>query len=151
MSDLVFIDTNVLIYAVDDRDKEKRDRAREWLTHCWENRCGRLSVQVLNEFYVNVRKKIDGVGAIALAKEDIRRYALWKPLPIDEAIIESAWRIETRYAFSYWDSLVVAAAQQQECALLLSEDMQDGQVLDRLKIVNPFSTGVPSKASLKEV
>jgi predicted nucleic acid-binding protein len=60
MSQLIFCDTNVLIYAVDDRDKEKRDRAREWLAHCWESRCGKLSTQVLSEFYVNIRKKLVG-------------------------------------------------------------------------------------------
>ena len=56
----VFVDTNVLLYAVDDKDLDKRDRSRQWLAACWKHRCGRLSTQVLNEFYVNVRKKFSG-------------------------------------------------------------------------------------------
>ena len=144
MSDLVFIDTNVLIYAVDDKDKAKRDRARTWLAHCWENRCGRLSNQVLNKFYVNVRKKLGSAEVIPLAKDEIRRYEQWKPQLIDRSLVESAWVIETRYGFSYWDSMVVAAAQRQECAMLLTEDMQHGQVVDRLRVVNPFLTDVPA-------
>jgi predicted nucleic acid-binding protein len=145
MSDLVFIDTNVLIYAVDDRDEAKRDRARRWLAYCWQNRCGRLSTQVLNEFYGNVRKQLGSPEAISLAKDEIRRYEQWQPLPIEQSLVESAWGIETRYGFSYWDSLVVAAAKKQGCAMLLTEDMQHSQELDGLRVVNPFLADVPAK------
>jgi len=137
----VFVDTNVLLYAVDDREIGKRDRAREWLAACWQYRCGRLSMQVLNEFYVNARKKFPGAVSAGDARADIRRYQLWRPWVIDHPTVETAWAVETRYGLNYWDALMVAAAQQQGCTMLLTEDLQHDQRIDGVRIVDPFRAG----------
>ena len=137
----VFVDTNVLLYGVDDREPFKRDRARDWLAVCWDRRCGRLSTQVLNEFYANVRKKFSTALAAGDARSDVRRYQNWKPWLIDQPTIESAWAVESRYGLSYWDALRVAAAQHQGCRWLLTEDLQHGQQIDSVRIVNPFIAG----------
>lgn len=141
MTACVFLDTNVLLYAVDDRDISKRDRARHWLAECWQRRCGRLSMQVLNEFYSNVRKKFDSALSAGDARAEVRRYQHWRPWVIDHATIETAWAVESRYRINYWDALVVASAQQQGCDLLLSEDLQHDQRIDGVRIVNPFLVG----------
>ena len=138
---LVFVDTNVLLHAFDDRDPAKRDAAREWLRRCWALRCGRLSNQVLHEFYWNARKKFSTALSAGDARAEVRRYQLWQPWQTDQATVESAWAIESRNGLSYWDGLMVAAAQQQGCKHLLTEDLQHGQVMDGLRIVNPFLQG----------
>lgn len=140
MSD-VFIDTNVLLYGVDDADPAKRDRAREWIAACWQRRCGRLSTQVLNEYYVNVKKKFSKAIAQGDARAEIRRYQHWRPWVIDHPTIETAWAVESRFGLHYWDALMIAAAQQQGCTLLLSEDLQHEQQIDGVRIVNPFLAG----------
>lgn len=135
---LVFVDTNVLIYGVDDKDLAKRDRARAWLAACWRRQCGCVSTQVLNEFYVNVRRKFAGVLTRDGAQAEVRRYQAWRPWTVDQQTVESAWAVETRFGFNYWDALMVAAAQQQGCSILLSEDLQHNQQLDSVRVLNPF-------------
>jgi len=137
----VFVDTNVLLYGVDDREPVKRDRARLWLALCWERRCGRLSTQVLNEFYANVRKKFSSALSAGDARADVRRYQNWTPWIIDQPTIESAWAVESRYGISYWDALMVAAAQHQGCRWLLTEDLQHEQDIGGVQIINPFIVG----------
>lgn len=141
MSTEVFLDTNVLLYAVDDKDVAKRDGARRWLAACWDRRCGRLSTQVLNEFYSNVRKKFSSALSAGDARAEVRRYQHWKPWVIDHPTIETAWAVESRYGLNYWDALMVAAAQHQGCTLLLTEDLQHDQQIDAVRIVNPFIAG----------
>lgn len=138
----IFIDTNVLLYAIDDKDTKKRDKAREWLAACWQRRCGRLSTQVLGEFYVNVRKKFPSGVSAGDARVEIRRYPLWQPWVIDHPTIETAWAIEARYRYDYWDALMLAAAKHQGCRYLLSEDMQHDEVVEGVHIVNPFKQGI---------
>jgi predicted nucleic acid-binding protein len=137
----VFLDTNVLLYAVDEKDVAKRDRARQWLTACWQRRCGRLSTQVLSEFYVNARRKFDHLISAGDARAEVRRYQNWKPWVIDHPTVETAWAVESRYGLNYWDALVVAAAQHQGCTVLLTEDLQHDQQIDSVRIVNPFLVG----------
>lgn len=137
----VFVDTNVLLYVVDDRDLAKQARAREWLAVCWQKRCGRLSTQVLNEFYFNARKRFSGVLAAGEARAEVRRYQQWKPWLIDQATVETAWAAESRWQINYWDALMIAAAQHMGCRWLLTEDLQHGQQIDKLQVVNPFQAG----------
>jgi predicted nucleic acid-binding protein len=137
----VFVDTNVLLYAFDDAYPDKRDRSRAWLAACWSARCGRLSTQVLNEFYANARKRFRDAVSAGDARAEVRRFQEWMPWQIDQATIETAWAIESRYAFDYWDSLMVSAAQHMGCTLLLTEDLQHDQRIDGLRVVNPFLVG----------
>ena len=135
---LVFLDTNVLLYGVDDQDLVKRDRARAWIAACWTRRCGRISTQVLNDFYVNARRKFPSAVSAGDARAEVRRYQHWQPWTIDQPTVEIAWAVESRYGLHYWDALMVAAAQQQGCEVLLTEDLQHGQIIDGLRVQNPF-------------
>lgn len=137
----VFVDTSVLLYAVDDRDPHKRDLARAWLAECWQRRCGRLSWQVLGEFYANVRKKFADALSAGDARAEVRRYQQWRPWAIDHATLETAWALESRYRVDYWDALMVASAQHQGCTVLLTEELQHDQRIDKVRIVNPFVAG----------
>jgi predicted nucleic acid-binding protein len=138
MSGLVFVDTNVLLYAVDKSDQRKQESARAWREWLWETRRGRLSFQVLQEFYCNVRRKWP--NATEAARQEIGDLLRWKPISVNGPVLLSAWQLEDRYGFSFWDSLIVAAAKASLCGFLLSEDLQPGQNIDGLLVVNPFRT-----------
>ncbi len=137
----VFVDTNVLVYADDQADMDKSERATLWLDALWEGRAGRLSTQVLNEYYVTVTRKLSARLTQGDARAKVRRFQLWQPWAIDHQTVETAWAMEARYALSYWDALIVAAAAQCGCSYLLTEDLQDGQVLGPVTVANPFRTG----------
>ncbi len=134
----VFVDTNVLVYARDHTDGEKQRRALAWVASLWEHRAGHLSWQVLQEYYVTLTRKLDPPRDRAAAREDVTSLVTWRPIPIDLATIDAAWGIEDRYGLSWWDALIVAAAQAGECHYLLSEDLQDGQSFGGLEVIDPF-------------
>lgn len=137
---IVFVDTPVLIYADDERDPDKHAKARAWIGQLWERRAGRISSQILNEYYVVVTRKLRPGLPQGDARAKVRRFQLWQPWQIDHQTVESAWGIEARFGFHYWDALLLAAAAQAGCSVLLSEDMQHGQQIDRVRILNPFKT-----------
>jgi predicted nucleic acid-binding protein len=139
MSATVFVDTNVLVYVRDRTDEEKQRQAAEWLTALWDTRLGRLSVQVLQEYYVTVTVKLTPPRELEEAREDVIALTAWRPATPDLRTLERAWDLQDRFAFSWWDSLIVAAALEPRCRWLLSEDLQDGQVVDGLTIISPFS------------
>ena len=136
MTALVFVDTNVLIYALDDADLKKQEAAREWWSELWKRRQGRISFQVLQEFYVKVTRKWPNVRQDA--RSEVRDLLAWRPLTVDAVMLENAWKIQDRYQISFWDALIVAAAKSASCRYLLTEDFQVGQDLDGLLVVNPF-------------
>jgi predicted nucleic acid-binding protein len=136
--DLVFVDSNVLVYSEDGLDPDKQRRALEWLDALWARGCGRLSTQTLNEFYVNATRKIKPPLQQGEARAKIRRFQSWFPLLLDQAVLETAWAVEARYQLHFWDSLIVAAAQHQDCTVLLTEDLSDGQQYGMVQVVNPF-------------
>ncbi len=137
----VFVDTSVLLYSEDGAFAEKHAAARAWLRTLWLRRCGRLSTQVLNEFYASATRKLRPPMPAGDARAEVRRYQRWQPWLIDHATVETAWAVESRFQLGYWDALVVSAALQLGCAFLLSEDLQHDQVIDGLRIVNPFLVG----------
>jgi predicted nucleic acid-binding protein len=132
----VFVDTNVLLYAIDARDPHKQQAARAWRAELWKSRRGRTSFQVLQEFYVNVAQKWP--AAEEDARAEVRDLMAWKPVTVDSAVIERGWKIQDRYQLSFWDALIVAAAKLSSCGFLLTEDLQEGQNIDGVKVVNPF-------------
>ncbi len=132
----VFVDTNVLIYWVDGTDPAKQRQASLWMAELWGRRTGRTSFQVLQEFFVAASRK--NPGARKQLRAEVRHLLAWRPIAVDGAIIDSAWKIQDRYRLSFWDSLIVAAAKAASCRWLLTEDLQDSQVLDGVTIVNPF-------------
>jgi predicted nucleic acid-binding protein len=134
---LVFVDTNVLIYAQDSADLKKQRRAQAWRRELWKTGAGRISFQVLQEFYVNVAQKWP--NARSQAREEVRDLLAWRPVRVDADLLEHAWLIQDRFKLSFWDSLIVAAAKSASCGYLLTEDLQDGQEFDGLRALNPFT------------
>jgi predicted nucleic acid-binding protein len=139
MTARVFVDTNVLVYARDRTDEEKHARALEWLAVLWQERAGRLSWQVLQEYYVTATRKLEPPRGPADAREDVTSLVTWRPIAIDLPTLDAAWVIEDRFSLSWWDALIVAAAQAGGCTHLLSEDLQDGQSFETLRIISPFT------------
>jgi len=136
----VFVDTNVLVYSRDARDASKQKRAREWIEFLWEEERGRLSHQVLHEYYVTVTRKLKPGLSPEEARSDVRALFHWLA-PVDPALlIESAWTFQDRWALSFWDALVLGAAQAGRCRTVLSEDLATGQELEGIRIVSPFRT-----------
>ncbi|HEY0512258.1 MAG TPA: PIN domain-containing protein [Thermoanaerobaculia bacterium] len=134
----VFVDTNVLVYQLDPREADKQVRARGWLDHLWASRAGRISFQVLQEFYVTVTRKLDPGLEAEAARKIVRALWAWQPVAIDERSFMAAWGIQDRFQLSWWDALIVAAARSADCSYLLTEDLQHDQDLDGLRVVNPF-------------
>ena len=133
-----FVDASVFIHARDPRDPLKQQRAAEWIDWLWQQRAGRTSMQVLAEFYAAITRqlKLDE----DLAWDEVKRYLAWTPLPTDEALLRGAREVERRYKLVWWDSMAVAAAQLQDCAILASEDLEDGTSFGMLKVRNPFTS-----------
>jgi len=138
MTALVFVDTNVFIYAADSEDKAKQRAAQNWRTVLWQARVGRTSVQVLQEFYAKATYRWP--TARDQARQEVNDLLAWRPVVASGDLFASAWKIQDRFRFSFWDSLIVAAAKQASCSYLLTEDLQSEQDLDGLSVVNPFGT-----------
>jgi len=139
MTGPVFVDTNVLVYTRDASEAEKQAQASAWMRHLWGSRLGRLSYQVLGEFYVTVTRKLNPGLDPEEARKDLRALMVWRPQTIDSEVLERAWILEGRHSLSFWDALVVGSAQHSACPYLLTEDLQDGQSFDGLVVVNPFT------------
>lgn len=136
----VFIDTGVLLHCVDDHDTRRRDRARAWLSSCWTARCGRTSMQVLSEFYAHARRHFPTAISAGDARAFVRRYQHWKPWIVDQATIDTAWAIESRHELPYFDALILAAAQQQECRFIASDRWVHGRQIETVTVVDPFAS-----------
>lgn len=133
-----FVDTNLLVYLRDSRDRRKQRSAALWMAWLWESRAGRLSTQVLHEYYVTVTSKLSPGLAHEDAREDVLALAAWHPIVPDMALITAAWAVQDRWGFSFWDSLIIAAASAAACDVILTEDLSSGQQLGDLRVVNPF-------------
>lgn len=138
MSDVVFVDTNILVYAHDADAGVKRERAIETLRQLWEADTGRVSVQVLQEFYVNVTRKLTTRVARSTAREVVNTYATWVREPTTAETVLRATDIAELAQISFWDALIVAAAEQVGAAQLYSEDLNDGQAIAGIKVINPL-------------
>jgi predicted nucleic acid-binding protein len=135
-----FVDTNLLVYTRDSSEPHKQEQALEWMAHLWSSRTGRLSFQVLQEFYITVTEKLRPGMDIKAARQDVRTLMAWKPILVDKGVVERAWSIQDRYLLSWWDALIVSAGQMADCQYLLTEDLQNGQKFEKLQTVNPFLT-----------
>ena len=134
----VFVDTNVLVYARDAGQPEKQPVAREWMDRLWDISQGRLSVQVLNEYYVTVTRKLRPGMSPGEAQADVNDLMSWNPLPVTADLVARAWVIEARFNLQFWDALIIAAAQHSGCEFVLTEDLNEGQNLGGVVVVNPF-------------
>jgi len=134
-----FIDTNVLIYLFDETDDRKRGTAERLIRTALESRNGRISHQVVQETLNVVTRKLPS----PMTPEDAQRFLeqvlapLWQVMPSLE-LYRRGLAIQGRYGFSFYDSLIVAAALESGCTRLYSEDLQHGQKIEELTIENPF-------------
>jgi len=142
----VFVDTNVLVYSRDARDAAKHQRAREWVEFLWDTKRGRVSRQVLHEYYVTVTRKLRPGLPAEEARSDVRALFHWLSAVDPEVTIESAWVFQDRCSLSFWDALILGAAQSMGCGFLLSEDLPAGQELEGIRVVSPFLTRPPELA-----
>lgn len=132
----VFVDTNVLLYSFDIRDPVKCAQAGHWLDYLWKSGTGRMSWQVLNEFYTNAVRKL-GIPA-SRAREAVTLFERWRPGGVGMSIVERGWYWMDQAQLPYWDSLILASAERLGCSILLSEDFQAGRNFEGVRVVNPF-------------
>lgn len=134
-----FVDTNVLIYAEDRDAKDKHLVARDLILELWDSREGVLSVQVLQEFYVNVTRKLKKPLSAVKAREIVEEYLTWTVIDNTGRMLLDAMELQRKAQLSFWDSLVVQAAIDAGCDRLYTEDLNAGQRIGSVTIVNPFS------------
>lgn len=131
-----FVDTNLLVYAVDPQEPHKRERVKDFLTQIASRHTPVLSPQSLNELYRVATKR--GL----MPRNEARRYVLaWSSFctaPYDFEVTRQAWVIEERYRFGWWDCMLLASALAAPCDVFLSEDLQHEQAVGPLTILNPF-------------
>lgn len=139
MTDYSFVDTNILLYASDQGSGDKRLKAAELLRALWQTRTGVISTQVLQEFFYNATRKLSLPLHVPAARTIVATYSVWQRSPITSGTVLWAIDLHTTLNFSFWDSLIIAAALESHCTTLYTEDLQNGQLIDgRLMIVNPF-------------
>src|ERR1700738_1206568 len=138
MSGKTFIDTNVLIYAHDTDAAAKHQIAKSVLRDLWSERAGVLSVQVLQEFYVNVTRKIASPLSKDLARLVVNNYAIWcmETTPNE---LSAAFRIEDESRIGFWDAMIISAAAKSRARRILSEDLNAGQRIAGIFVENPFA------------
>jgi predicted nucleic acid-binding protein len=141
MSGVAFVDSNILIYAHDLDAGVKRERAVAKLRELWNSGTGRLSVQVLQEFYVNATQKLATPIARSTAREIIKTYGVWVHHATSVETVTRATEISDLVRISFWDALIVAAAEEADADELLSEDLNATQTIVGIRVVNPLSGG----------
>lgn len=137
-TNLIFIDTNVLVYAHDRGEGAKHDTAVAVLDKLWRDRTGVLSTQVLQEFYSVVTRKRPRKMSSAKARKRIMAYSEWCAVNTNTELLVSASVLEETHSLQWWDALIVAAALRSGAETLLSEDMQHGRKFEEMTVRNPF-------------
>ncbi len=138
MAEKYFVDTNILIYAHDRSAGLKHERARQLIERLWTSGQGVLSTQVLQELCVNLRRKVANPISVDEIRGLIRDYLSWEiVVNTPEAVIQ-ALEIEVRYKTSFWDGLILQAAEQSGAAVLYSEDLAAKQAYGPVRVVNPL-------------
>ena len=134
-----FVDTNILLYANDKTAGDKQRKSAELLKALWASHHGTLSTQVLQEFFYNATRKLTLPLNVPVARGIVQAYGAWLKGPVTDSTILGAIDLHTSLGFSFWDSLIIKSALDNDCDTLYSEDMQHGQLIDgRLTVINPF-------------
>jgi len=139
MTDKVFLDTNILVYAHDLDAGSKHDQAAEIVTQLWESRNGVLSTQILHELYVTLTRKVSSPLSRLEARKLLQKYSIWQVVLNDPTMITQASEIEESYSISFWDALIVSAAYSQNVPTILTEDLNHSQIIEGIFIKNPFA------------
>ncbi|MEX2605938.1 MAG: PIN domain-containing protein [Kiritimatiellia bacterium] len=138
MSGSSFVDTNIMVYARDPTDPDKQTLAEDLLKRLSRDRSGRISTQVLNEYYVTVTHKLKPGMLPEEAWLDVKDFQVWRPVAVDMPLLHQAFRFQQRYGLSWWDSLIVGAAALSDCVRVYSEDLSHRQMYFGIEVVNPF-------------
>ncbi len=134
-----FVDTDILLYAYDRDAGIRHTRAKQALITLWNEDRGCLSPQVLQEFFVNVTRKIPQPLSAAIAREVMRAYLPWIRAATDGEMVVRASEIAESWSLSFWDGMIVAAAERAGAVELLSEDLRQGQRIAGLIVINPLA------------
>ena len=135
---LQFVDTNILVYAYDSSSGEKHQFANTLLKRLWEHKSGCLSVQVLQELYVSLTRKVAHPVDLEPASQIIADLGTWPMHIPDGADVLGAIRIQQHYQLSFWEAMIIRSAAEMGCALVWSEDFSNGQVYEGVKVINPL-------------
>lgn len=138
MSAKRFVDTNILIYAHDRDAGPKHDRAATILRELWDSGQGVLSIQVLQEFYVNITHKIPSPLPAATARGLLQSYRAWQIEVPTAATVLQASEIQERNRLSFWDAMIVATAVQGGVDTLLTEDLNHSPLIEGIRVENPL-------------
>jgi len=139
MNGKCFVDTNILVYAHDRSAGVKHDRARTLVEQLWISGQGVLSTQVLQELCVNLRRKVRRPWPAAEVRKLVQDYTSWEVITNSAESIIEALEIEQRYRLSFWDALIVHAAEVSGASVLYSEDFPPGQRYHGIPVVNPLT------------
>jgi predicted nucleic acid-binding protein len=133
----IFIDTNILVYAYDNTAGQKHDMCKQIVNRLWHgNLLPFISIQVLNEFIVNLMKKNNN---FTLSSELVKDYLSWNIINNDANVFRYSFKIIEKYQLSFWDSSIIAAANLAGVEELWSEDLSDGQIYEHVKVFNPLN------------
>lgn len=133
-----FVDTNIILYAYDCSEPVKQNKARALLHSLWDTGLGCISIQVLQELYVNLTRKIPNSLSSVKARQIVLDLGRWRyHAPRLEDLVQ-AIDIQQRYLLSFWDAMVVCSAKSLQCAILWTEDLNSGQDYDGVQAINPF-------------
>lgn len=134
-----FVDSNILLYAYDAAAGEKQVVASGLVDRLWRERRGAISVQVLQEFYVNATRKIAKTMHPDVAVDTLKNLVRWRvhsPLPDD---VIAAATLSSRHQLSFWDAMIIRSATELRCDTLWTEDLSDGQIIEGVRLANPFT------------
>jgi len=133
-----FVDANVLVYAFDQSAGEKQQAAHALLERLWENNVGCVSIQVLQEFFVTVTRKVTRPLPLDDAKARIREFSAWRVFSPTSDDVLAAIDLQAQSKIGFWDAMIVIAAAESGCDVLWTEDLSDGQLLRGVRVRNPF-------------
>lgn len=139
MKDKCFVDTNILLYAHDLSTGVKHQRAQTLIEELWNSRLGVVSTQVLQELSVSLQRKTAHPPTAKEIRALIEDYLAWEVVTNTGASVLEGLDIAGRYRISFWDALILQAAETAGTSILLSEDLSDGQKYGSVRVVNPFS------------
>lgn len=138
MNDKIFVDTNILVYAHDLSAGDRHTKALAMIENLWETETGVTSTQVLQEFYVTVTRKGKKPLKPNEAREIIQNYLAWPVQVNDVETTIRASEISEKDCLSFWDALIIAAAHRMQAKKIITEDLNHGQTIEGILIVNPF-------------
>ena len=133
-----FLDTNILIYAHDIEAQDKHEKAKKVVCSFWNDNGALISTQVLQEFYVNVTKKVSQPLSLVTARRIVEQYQVWPVVSNTIKNVIRASEIQERYQLSFWDSLIISAAESGGAKTILSEDLSHNQTIAGIRIENPL-------------